>query len=144
MKRPSTHVFILVVSCVLALMLVAAAVHYPRDDVGGPTDAAFRDGLFLGRQDAEHGRKPHLSTGRWSADADRRLFVSAYLQAYGEMFGASGDEPRTWHGYTERMGDVTRYKQLYREAYSTGYQQGYYGEPEKIESAKFAQLSEPE
>jgi hypothetical protein len=181
MKRPSTHVFILVVSCVLALMLVAAAVHYPRNDVGGPTDAAFRDGLFLGRQDAEHGRKPHLSTGRWSADADRRLFVSAYLQAYGEMFGASGDEPRTWQlaeqrgyhdgitdghkqrraskqlqasasenyaradrGYTERMGDVTRYKQLYREAYSTGYQQGYYGEEEKTESAKFAQLSEPE
>jgi hypothetical protein len=84
---------------VLALMLVAVAVHYSRSDVGGPTgptDAAFRDGLFLGRQDAEHGRKPHLSTGRWSADSDRRLFVSAYLQAYGEMFGASGNEPRTW------------------------------------------------
>ena len=181
MKRPSTHVFILVVSGVLALMLVAAAVRYPRGDVGGPTDAAFRDGLFLGRQDAEQGRKPHLSTGRWSADADRRLFVSAYLQAYGEMFGASGDEPRTWQraeqrgyrdgitdglkqrrgskrseasasenyaradrGYSERMGDVSQYKQLYREAYCTGYQQGYYGEPEKIESAKFTQPSEPE
>jgi hypothetical protein len=155
------------------LMLVAEAVHYSR------TDAAFRDGLFLGRQDAEHGRKPHLSTGRWSADADRRLFVSAYLQAYGEMFGASGNEPRTWQlaeqrgyrdgitdgvkqrrgskrfkasasenyaiadrGYSERMGEVSRYKQLYREAYCTGYQQGYYGEEEKIESAKFAQVSQ--
>jgi hypothetical protein len=42
------------------------------------------------------------------------------------------------------MGDVSRYKQLYREAYCTGYQQGYYGEEEKIESAKFAQLSKPE
>jgi hypothetical protein len=161
------------------LMLVAAAVHYSRSDFGGPTDAAFRDGLFLGRQDAEHGRKPHLSTGRWSADADRRLFVSAYLQAYGEMFGASGNEPRTWQlaeqrgyrdgitdglkqrrgskrfkasasenyaiadrGYSERMGEVSRYKQLYREAYCTGYQQGYYGEEEKIESAKFAQVSQ--
>jgi hypothetical protein len=175
-KKPSTHVLALVVSCALALMLVTAVVHYPRSDVGGPTDAAFRDGLFLGRQDAEQGRKPHLSTGRWSADADRRLFVSAYLQAYGEMFGASGDEPRTWQlaeqrgyrdgitdglkqrrrskrfeasafenyaradrGYSERMGDVSQYKQLYREAYCTGYQQGYYGEEEKIESAKFAQ-----
>ncbi len=180
MKRPSTLVFILVVSCAPALMLVAA-VHNPRSDVGGPTTAAFRDGLFLGRQDAEHGRKPHLSTGRWSADADRRLFVSAYLQAYGEMFGASGDEPRTWQlaerrgyrdgitdglkqrrganrfeasasenyaradrGYSERMGDLSQYKQLYREAYCTGYQQGYYGEEEKIESAKFAQVSQLE
>jgi len=42
------------------------------------------------------------------------------------------------------MGDVARYKQLYREAYRTGYHQGYYGEEEKTESAKFAQLSEPE
>jgi hypothetical protein len=180
-KRPSTYVFILVSFCGLALIVVAAAVRYPRSDVGGSTAAAFRDGLFQGRQDAEHGRKPHLSTGRWSVDVDRRLFVSGYLQTYGEMFGAAGDEPQTWQlaqqrgyrdgitdglkqrqgskrfqaiasenytradrGYSERMGDVSRYKRLYREAYCTGYQQGYYGEPEKIESAKFAQLSEPE
>src|SRR5260370_36913130 len=109
MKRACTLVFILVVSCAPALMLVAA-VHNPRSDVGGPSTAAFRDGLFLGRQDAEHGRKPHLSTGRWSADADRRLFVSAYLQAYGEMFGASGNEPRTWQlaeqrGYRDGITD---------------------------------------
>jgi len=180
MKRPSTHVFILGVSCVLALMLVGAAVDYSRSDVAGPTDASFRDGLFLGRQDAEQGRKPHLSTGRWSADADRRLFVSGYLQAYGEMYGATGSEPQGWElaeprghrdgitdglkqrqgskrlqasasenyaradrGYSEHMGNVSRYNQLYRKAYCTGYQQGYYGEEEKIESAKFAQLSEP-
>jgi hypothetical protein len=179
MKRPSTHVFILVVSCALALMLVAAAVHNPRSDVRGSTDAAFRDGLFLGRQDAEHGRKPHLSTGRWSVEADRRLFVAGYSQAYGEIVGAAGGESPAWQlaeqrgyrdgiadglkqrrgskrfqasasenyttavrGYSERMGDVSRYKQLYREAYCTGYQQGYYGEEEKIESAKFAQVSQ--
>jgi hypothetical protein len=178
MKRSLTHVFILVVSCVLTLILVGAAVRYTGSDLGGPTDAAFRDGLFLGRQDAEHRRKPHLSTGRWSADADRRLFVSGYSQAYGQMFAASGEEPRTsqlaelrgyrdgiidglkqrWgskrfqasasenyaradRGYSERMGDVSQYKQLYREAYCTGYQQGYYGEERKIESARFAQVS---
>jgi hypothetical protein len=181
MKKPSTHVFILVVSCALALMLVTTVVHYPRSDVGGPTDAAFRDGLFLGRQDAEQGRKPHLSTGRWSVAEDRRLFVSGYLQAYGEMFGAARDEPQAWQvaeqrgyrhgitdglkqrrgskrfqasasenyaradgGYLERMGDASRYKQLYREAYCTGYQQGYYGGEEEIESAKFAQLNQLE
>ena len=162
-------------------MVVATAVHNSRSDVGGPTDAAFRDGLFQGRLDAEQGRKPHLSTGRWSVDADRRLFVSGYLRAYGEMFDAAGDEPQAWQlaeqrgyrdgitdglrqrrgskrfqasasenytradrGYSERMGDVNRYRRLYREAYCTGYQQGYYSEPEQIESAKFTQLSEPQ
>jgi hypothetical protein len=181
MKRPSTHVFILVVSCALALMLVAAAAHYSLSDAGGPTDAAFRDGLFLGRQDAEHGRKPHLSTGRWNLEADRRLFVSGYIKAFGEMFGGAGDEPQAWQraeqrgyrdgitdgfkqrrgskqfqvrasenyaradgGYSGRMGDVSRHKQFYREAYCAGYQQGYYGGEEKIESAKFAQLSQVE
>jgi hypothetical protein len=114
-------------------------------------------------------------------DADRRLFVSGYLQAYGGMYGQAAEEPQAWQpaeqrgyrdgitdglrqrrgskrfqssasenytradrGYSERMGDVSRYKQLYREAYCTGYQQGYYGEPEKIASAKFTQLSQPE
>jgi len=119
MKRPSAHVFILVVCCVLALMLVASALHYPRGDVGGPTDAAFRDRLFLGRQDAEHGRKPHLSTGRWSADADR-LFVSAYSQAYGEMFGPSGNEPRMWQlaeqrGYRDGITDGLKQRRGSRE-----------------------------
>jgi hypothetical protein len=94
MKRPSNHVFILVLSGALTLILVATAAHYSRSDVAGPTDAAFRDGLFLGQLDAEHGRKPHLSTGRWSVEADKRLFVSGYVQAYGEMFGATGDEPQ--------------------------------------------------
>jgi hypothetical protein len=182
-KKPSTDVLVLVlvVSCALVLMLVAAVVHYPESNVGGPTEAAFRDGLFLGRLDAEHGRKPHLSTGRWSVEADRRLFVSGYLQAYGEIFRAAEDEPQAWQlaeqrgyrdgitdglkqrqgskrfqasaskkytradrGYSESMGDVSQYKRLYREAYCTGYQQGYYGVPEETESAKLTQLSEPE
>jgi hypothetical protein len=96
MKRSSSCVLILVLSCSLTLMLVAAAVHYPRSAVGGPMDAAFRDGVFQGQLDAKHGRKAHLSTGRWSAEADRRLFVSGYLQAYGEMFGVAGDQPQSW------------------------------------------------
>ena len=90
-------------------MLVAAAVQNPRNDVDG-TDAAFCDGVLLGRKDTEHGRKPHLSTGRWSVEADEGLFVSGYLQSYGEMFGAARDEPRTWQlaeqrGYRDGITD---------------------------------------
>jgi hypothetical protein len=45
---------------------------------------------------------------------------------------------RAAQGYSDNMGDLNQYKQLYREAYCTGYQQGYYGEAEKIETAKFS------
>ncbi len=55
-------------------------------------DAAFRDGLFLGRRDVAAGRAQHLVTGRWSGAADRRLFVSGYLQAYREKYGPAGAE----------------------------------------------------
>jgi hypothetical protein len=109
-KKPSTHVLILVVFCALALMLVAASVYHPSRVVGALMDAAFRDGLFLGRLDAEQGRKPQLSAGRWSTDSDRRLFVSGYVQAYGEMFRAAEDEPHAWQlaeqrGYRDGITD---------------------------------------
>jgi len=42
-------------------------------------DAAFRDGLYQSKLDAEAGRRWHLTTGRWSADQDRRSFVLGYL-----------------------------------------------------------------
>src|SRR5260370_13224537 len=57
---------------------------------------------------------------------------------------ASENYARADRGYSERMGDVRQYKQLYREAYCTGYQQGYYCEEEKNESAELTQLSDPE
>ena len=34
----------------------------------------------------------HLATGRWSTDADRRSFVSAYLQTYREMQGGASEQ----------------------------------------------------
>jgi hypothetical protein len=51
-------------------------------EVERATDGAFRDGLFVGRIDAERGRKPHLASGRWSAQQDRSSFVAGYQQGY--------------------------------------------------------------
>jgi hypothetical protein len=88
MKRLSVYVFIIVIAGAAAAISATAALHRSHvvaGNVNKRTDAAFRDGLFLARLDAEHGRKPHLATGRWSTDADRRSFVSAYLQTYHEM-----------------------------------------------------------
>jgi hypothetical protein len=50
-------------------------------------DAAFRDGVYLAQLDAQNGKKPHLMSGRWSANADRAMFIVGYEQAYQEAAG---------------------------------------------------------
>jgi hypothetical protein len=95
MKRLSVYVFIIVIAGAAAAISATVALyrfHVVAGNVNKQTDAAFRDGLFLARLDAEHGRKPHLATGRWSTDADRRSFVSAYLQTYREMQGGASEQ----------------------------------------------------
>lgn len=80
-------------------------------NVNNQTNAAFRDGWFLARLDAVHGRNPHLTSGRWSTNEDRRLFVSGYLQAYREIRGDAGTEqlgssqPAAQRGYRDGVSD---------------------------------------
>jgi len=180
------YVFTIVLTFALTAMLARVAAHHSHfvgSTVRNPTDAASRDGLFQGRLDAERGRKQHLASGRWNLDADRRLFVSGYLQAYRDMFGRGASErPGVWQlaeqrgyrdgitdglqqlreskrfepnttpnykradrGYSDSSGGLNQYKQVYREAYCTGYQAGYYGEPERIETARsFSRASDLE
>ena len=45
-------------------------------------DAAFRDGLYLGRLDAHSGSKPNPLKARWSSETDRRSFAAGYFQGY--------------------------------------------------------------
>jgi hypothetical protein len=47
------------------------------------TDAAYRDGLFLGQLDATQGRAAHISIGRWSSAEDRESFTAGYKAGYG-------------------------------------------------------------
>ncbi len=42
------------------------------------TDAAFHDGLYMGKHDAEEGRLRHVSTGRWSTSIDRSQYAAGY------------------------------------------------------------------
>jgi hypothetical protein len=49
-------------------------------------DAAFRDGVFQATLDFQSRRKPHLASGRWSADRDRLSFVNGYQQRWRELF----------------------------------------------------------
>lgn len=50
----------------------------------GTNGAAFRDGLYLGKLDAEQGRAEKIASGRWVQVRDRESFVSGYRQAYAE------------------------------------------------------------
>ena len=171
MKRLSAYALAAAITCGATVLLAAGAVRRSAiagDHTASRIEAPFRDGLFLGHRDVEAGRKQHLITGRWSEDADRRLFVTGYLQAYRDKFGPTGSEefasslPVERAGYRDGLadgfkdrvesrhfragstenykraecicpadgGDLSQYQQNYRDAYSDGYQQAYYAQPE--------------
>jgi hypothetical protein len=118
MKRLSEFVFIIVIAAAAGATSATVALHRSQvvaGNVNQQTDAAFRDGLFLARLDAEHGRKPHLASGRWSTDADRRSFVTAYLQAYREMQGGAPSEQFGSSQLAAQRG--------YRDGFTAGLQQ---------------------
>ena len=45
-------------------------------------DAAFRDGLYLGKLAAQAGAEPHVARGRWATLGDRALFSAGYQEGY--------------------------------------------------------------
>jgi len=47
------------------------------------TDGAFRDGLFVGRWNAEQGRSSPAPIGRWSRQRDRESFAAGYRRGLG-------------------------------------------------------------
>ncbi len=46
------------------------------------TNAAFRDGLFLGRLAVKHGEESRIAVGRWATGQDRLFFTTGYQQGY--------------------------------------------------------------
>ena len=78
-------------------------------------DAASRDGLFQAKLDVESGRKPHLSSLRWSTNEDRALFIAGYQQAYQAAFGDNaGRMPKAdaaeVAGYRDGIADGTAHQ----------------------------------
>ena len=72
--------------------------------------AAFRDGMYAGKMDAQLGRTQHLMTGRWSSNQDRRLFVMGYMQSYAQAQGSTAgksnpDELSIARGYFDGLSD---------------------------------------
>lgn len=130
-------------------------------------DAAYRDGAFQARLDIQRAHRPHFSSGRWNSDQDRAAFIAGYEQTYREMAAASKlAEPTAAElaGYRDGVADGSHdrhaaqpfqvshtdnyrqtnrgveasYLQYYREAYSNGYQEGYYS---PVESSDLRTIS---
>jgi len=59
------------------------------DNAAHATNAAFRDGLFLGTLTAKRGGEYHAATGRWATDEDRASFIAGYRQGYAEMLASA-------------------------------------------------------
>jgi hypothetical protein len=69
----------------LALTLgmgTASMLHTDNRTSAPTTDAAFRDGMYLGRLAAEAGAEPHIARGRWATLGDRALFSAGYQEGY--------------------------------------------------------------
>jgi len=84
-------------SLVVLLVVLAAAAATPmrrlhtstalarNTTVSQAGNAAFRDGLYLGKFDAESGRTRHLCVGRWSSDVNRVWFTAGYQAGYQQV-----------------------------------------------------------
>jgi hypothetical protein len=87
MKR--MFLFVLAVSVAVAALtsrsLLTSSPSPGNAAVSQAGNAAFRDGLHLGKFDAQSGRTPHLSVGRWSSEMDRAWFVAGYQAGYQQM-----------------------------------------------------------
>ena len=106
MKSLLIYVLTLFLSGAAIAMFNSSAFYRPgaRKNLESANNAAFRDGLFLGRLDAARGRKPHLTSGRWAGEVDRRSFVAGYLQGYHEARGADTSPQLNFAELVERRG----------------------------------------
>jgi len=79
----------LVLSAVAMFVMTAAAVTLHNGRMQAftstpelATNAAYRDGLYLGRLEAEHGSQPQPAAARWARAEDRASFTAGYEQSY--------------------------------------------------------------
>ncbi len=52
------------------------------------TNAAYRDGLYLGKFAAQQGNDAHLATARWARSEDRENFATGYQQSYNAVLAS--------------------------------------------------------
>lgn len=81
MKKLTLSALALLVMTASALMLRGGSV----ESAAAPElaiNAAYRDGLYLGKLAAEQGSDSHVSAERWARANDRAAFAAGYEHAY--------------------------------------------------------------
>ena len=84
MKKLGLSALVLFVAAAFALTLRSGSVQ----SAGTPeltTNAAYRDGLYVGRLAAEQGSEERIPAGRWAFAKDRAAFAAGYEQAYNQL-----------------------------------------------------------
>jgi len=66
-------------------MMVSNTSTRSAEEVQFAADAAFRDGLYLGRLAAQDGRPERPMTGRWSSQRDRASFAAGFQRGYNDV-----------------------------------------------------------
>lgn len=96
MKRLSLYVFATALVLGLAASVFTGAVtgrlQSASAQLDRATNAAFRDGLYVGKLDAVQGKRPHLGSGRWANEADRRNYIDGYQRGFNEVARSAGPD----------------------------------------------------
>lgn len=61
---------------------VSASSFQPNPIVQQGTNAAYRDGFYMGKNDFAAGRANHIASGRWSTMPDRAQYEAGYDAGY--------------------------------------------------------------
>ena len=67
-----------------AMLANSARGPQQRADAQLNADAAFRDGLYVGRLAVERKQLPRPLIGRWSTEKDRAQFATGYWRGYND------------------------------------------------------------
>jgi ABC-type antimicrobial peptide transport system permease subunit len=82
MRRISVLMLGIAIGAGASTMMSSVRANVQNTKVNQQINAAYRDGLFLGRLDVNQGRTAHVCVGRWSAASDRNSFVAGYEAGY--------------------------------------------------------------
>lgn len=87
-KKVSVYLSLVVMPLGLATVGLASRANRPRPltsaEAAQETNAAYCDGLYLGKLDAQEGRKVRPSVARWNSEEDRTSFTVGYEKGYRE------------------------------------------------------------
>lgn len=87
MNRALSYIVTIILTAAFTLIgdMTARAPRLSISNTDNATSGPFRDGSYQAKLDVENGRKPHLSSARWSTSEDRASYSAGYQQAYAQF-----------------------------------------------------------